>query len=173
MGRSPPPCGKLICLTPPNQTSVSRAILVGIVEDQRRTREGLQALIGGSEGFACLGAWRSMEQALASEWTVLPNVILIDLGLPGMSGIEGIAALRKRHPQMALVVLTVYEDNDRVFEALCAGASGYLLKNTEPSRLLEGLREAVSGGAPMSPEIARKVVDLFLRFRRRSARSTT
>jgi DNA-binding NarL/FixJ family response regulator len=66
---------------------------------------------------------------------------------------------------MALVVLTVYEDNDRVFEALCAGASGYLLKNTEPSRLLEGLREAVSGGAPMSPEIARKVVDLFLRFR--------
>jgi DNA-binding NarL/FixJ family response regulator len=135
------------------------------VEDERRTREGLRELIEGSDGFLCMNAWGSMEEALASEWTSTPlNVILLDLGLPGMSGIEGIPMLRKRCPGTALVVLTVYDDNDRVFRALCAGATGYLLKNTPPVKLLEGLRDAVNGGAPMSPEIARRVVDLFRKF---------
>ena len=140
-------------------------VRVAIVEDQRRTREGLRALIDGSPGLLCLGAWPSMEEALAAGFEPLPDVMLIDLGLPGMSGIEGIALLRKRFPEMALLVLTVYEDNDRVFQALCAGATGYLLKNTPPTRLLEGLREAVEGGSPMSPEIARQVVELFRKFR--------
>jgi DNA-binding NarL/FixJ family response regulator len=139
-------------------------IHVAIVEDERRTREGLRDLIEGSEGFLCMNAWGSMEDALASEWTTPLNVILLDLGLPGMSGIEGIPVLRKRCPGTALVVLTVYDDNDRVFRALCAGATGYLLKNTPPVKLLEGLRDAVNGGAPMSPEIARRVVDLFRKF---------
>ena len=139
-------------------------IHVAIVEDERRTREGLRELIEGSEGFLCMGAWGSMEDALASEWPAPLNVILLDLGLPGMSGIEGIPMLRKRCPGTALVVLTVYDDNDRVFRALCAGATGYLLKNTPPVKLLEGLRDAVNGGAPMSPEIARRVVDLFRKF---------
>jgi DNA-binding NarL/FixJ family response regulator len=139
-------------------------IHVAIVEDQRRTREGLRALIEGSEGFLCTGAWDSMEEALASSWTASPNVILLDLGLPGMSGIEGIPMLRKRCPDTALVVLTIYDDDDRVFRALCAGATGYLLKNTPPVKLLEGLRDAVGGGAPMSPEIARRVVQLFRKF---------
>jgi DNA-binding NarL/FixJ family response regulator len=139
-------------------------IRVAIVEDQRRTREGLRALIEGSEGFLCMGAWGSMEEILASAWPEPLNVILLDLGLPGMSGIEGIPVLRKRYPETALVVLTVYDDNDRVFRALCAGATGYLLKNTPPVKLLEGLRDAVNGGAPMSPEIARRVVQLFRKF---------
>ena len=139
-------------------------IHVAIVEDERRTREGLRELIEGSEGFLCMAAWGSMEDALASEWTTPLNVILLDLGLPGMSGIEGIPMLRKRCPGTALVVLTVYDDNDRVFRALCAGATGYLLKNTPPVKLLEGLRDAVNGGAPMSPEIARRVVDIFRKF---------
>ena len=139
-------------------------IHVAIVEDERRTREGLRELIEGSEGFLCMGAWGSMEDALASEWATPLNVILLDLGLPGMSGIEGIPMLRKRCPGTALVVLTVYDDNDRVFRALCAGATGYLLKNTPPVKLLEGLRDAVNGGAPMSPEIARRVVDIFRKF---------
>jgi DNA-binding NarL/FixJ family response regulator len=139
-------------------------IHVAIVEDQRRTREGLRALIEGSEGFLCMGAWDSMEEALSSAWTASPNVILLDLGLPGMSGIEGIPMLRKRCPDTALVVLTIYDDDDRVFRALCAGATGYLLKNTPPVKLLDGLRDAVSGGAPMSPEIARRVVQLFRKF---------
>jgi DNA-binding NarL/FixJ family response regulator len=94
-----------------------------------------------------------------------PQVILLDLGLPGMSGIAGIPRLREKWPSAALVALTVYEDNDRVFEALCAGAAGYLLKNTAPAKLLEGVKDAVRGGAPMSPGIARQVVDLFRRFR--------
>jgi DNA-binding NarL/FixJ family response regulator len=136
---------------------------VAIIEDQTRTREGLRALIASSDGFECIGAWGSMEQALATDWRVRPNVVLLDLGLPGMSGIEGITVLRKRAPEAALVVLTVYEDNDRVFRALCAGATGYLLKNTAPAKLMESLREANRGGAPMSPEIARLVIEVFRR----------
>jgi DNA-binding NarL/FixJ family response regulator len=145
--------------------TTSPIVSVGIVEDQRRTREGLCALIDGSKGFHCVGAWRSMEQVLGVDSTLRPQVILLDLGLPGMSGIEGIPRLREKWPSAALVVLTVYEDNDRVFEALCAGAAGYLLKNTAPAKLLEGMKDAVRGGAPMSPGIARLVVDLFRRFR--------
>jgi DNA-binding NarL/FixJ family response regulator len=140
-------------------------IRVGIIEDQRHTREGLRALIDGNRGFQCLGAWGSMEEALAARPYPSPDVILTDIGLPGMSGIDGISELRRLHPGATLVVLTVYEDNERVFQALCAGANGYLLKNTPPARLIEGLRDAVNGGAPMSPEIARRVVEVFRRFR--------
>ena len=136
---------------------------MAIIEDQPRTREGLRQLIGSDDGFLCVGAWGSMEEALAVEWKSPPNVVLLDLGLPGMSGIDGITVLRKRCPEAALVVLTVYEDNDRVFQALCAGATGYLLKNTPPAKLMDGLREANRGGAPMSPEIARLVIEVFRR----------
>ena len=139
-------------------------IRVAIVEDQRRTREGLRALIDSSEGYQCVGAWPSVEEALEFEGLNNVNVMLLDLGLPGMSGIEGIGALRKVCPATVIVVLTVYEDNDRVFRALCAGAAGYLLKNTPAPKLLEGLREAVDGGSPMSPEIARRVVEIFRKF---------
>ena len=137
---------------------------VALVEDQRVTREGLRALIDSSEGFACVGAWSSIEDALAASLAPPPHVMLVDLGLPGMSGIDGIAVLRKRCPDTSFVVLTIYEDNDRVFRALCAGATGYLLKNTPPAKLLDGLRDAVNGGSPMSPEIARRVVELFRKF---------
>jgi len=148
------------------QNAPTTAIRVGIVEDQRRTREGLCALIDGSEGFRCIGAWRSMEETLdAHPEGGPPQVLLIDIGLPGISGIEGIPRLREKWPSAALVVLTVYEDNERVFEALCAGAHGYLLKNTAPAKLLEGVQDAMRGGAPMSPGIARQVVELFRRFR--------
>jgi DNA-binding NarL/FixJ family response regulator len=140
-------------------------IAVASVEDQRRTREGLQALVDGSDGFRCVGAWDSMEVALAASPVPAPQVILLDIELPGISGIEGIPLLRKRFPATTLVVLTVYEDNERIFEALCAGANGYLLKNTTPVKLLDFLRDAVNGGAPMSTEIARQVVEIFRRFR--------
>jgi DNA-binding NarL/FixJ family response regulator len=85
----------------------------------------------------------------------------VDLGLPGMSGIEGIRALKARFPELLVLVLTIYDDDDRIFDAICAGACGYLLKKTAPARLLESIREAVDGGAPMSPEVARRVIDLF------------
>jgi DNA-binding NarL/FixJ family response regulator len=138
-----------------------------IVEDQQELREGLQVLINGTPGYRCLGAFRSMEDALAhlSASSLAPRVLLVDIGLPGMSGIEGIPLLQKRFPEAAVLVLTVYDDDERIFAALCAGASGYLLKNTPPARLLEGLREAAGGGSPLSVEVARKVINLFREFR--------
>ena len=140
-------------------------INVVIIEDQREVRDGLAMLINGTKGFRCAGSFRTMEDALRTIANDLPNVILTDLGLPGMSGIEGIRILKQRHPDVPIVALTVYDDEEEIFDALCSGASGYLLKDTQPARLLECLREVDSGGAPMSPEVAGRVVKLFREFR--------
>jgi DNA-binding NarL/FixJ family response regulator len=143
---------------------IQSPVKVVIIEDKSQIREGLAALINGTEGFLCTGTFESMEQALLK---INPgaDIALVDIGLPGMSGIEGMRLLKKSHPHLLLLVLSVYEDDDRIFDALCAGASGYLLKKTSPARLLEGLREAVNGGAPMSPEVARRVIGLFREIR--------
>ena len=106
-----------------------------------------------------------MEEALAQIGHDVPDVLLADIGLPGMPGTEGIRLLKQRYAGMPALMLTVYEDDERIFEALCAGACGYLLKSTPPARLLECLQEAVAGGAPMSPPVARRVVELFRDFR--------
>ena len=140
-------------------------IKVALVEDRREIRDALAAIIEGTEGFRCTGAFRTMEQALVEIDRDLPDVVLSDIGLPGMSGIEGVAILKGRYPALLLLMLTVYEDDERIFDALCAGACGYLLKRTSPARLLESLKEAVQGGSPMSPEVARRVVALFRDFR--------
>jgi DNA-binding NarL/FixJ family response regulator len=140
-------------------------IKVAIIEDRREIREGLATLIDGTEGFRCTGSFRSMEEALARIGHDLPDVVLNDIGLPGMSGIEGIKILRERYPDLQILMLTVYDDDERIFDAICAGACGYLLKKTPPARLLECLQEAVAGGAPMSPEVARRVVTLFREVR--------
>ena len=136
-------------------------IRVAIIEDQEKIRSGLAALIAGTDGFECVGVWSSMEEALPAIEGVSPDIALVDIGLPGISGIEGIRILKERRPDLALLVLTVYEDEDRIFGALCAGACGYLLKGTQPSRLIESLREALAGGAPMTPQIARRVIEHF------------
>jgi DNA-binding NarL/FixJ family response regulator len=140
-------------------------IRVMLIEDQRDVREGLAVLINGSPGFRCVGAFRTMEEALRVMGNELPDVVLTDIGLPGMSGVEGTKVVKERHPDLPVVALTVYDDDEDVFDALCAGASGYLLKNTPPARLLESLSEVASGGAPMSPEVARRVINLFREFR--------
>ncbi len=139
-----------ICMASETQTaalsqSVPAVIKVAIVEDQHDIREGLASLIKFTDGYQCTGSFR----------------MLVDIGLPGMSGIEGIRLLKESHPQILLLVLTVYEDDEMIFDALCAGACGYLLKKTPPARLMESLNEAMSGGAPMSPEVARRVIKLF------------
>lgn len=144
--------------------SLPDPIKVAIVEDQRTIREGLAALIDGTDGFRCTGSYGSMEEALKKISADTPDVALLDIGLPGMSGIEGIGLLRERYPTMPVLILTVYKDDERIFKAICAGARGYLLKKTPPARLLEGLREVVGGGAPMSPEVARRVLELFQQF---------
>jgi DNA-binding NarL/FixJ family response regulator len=140
-------------------------IRVAIVEDRREIREGLSTIISGTPGFRCTGSYRSMEDAFEHIAGDVPDVVLNDIGLPGMSGIDGIRILKERHPGLLVLMLTIYDDDERIFDALCAGASGYLLKNTQPARLLEALREAVAGGAPMSPGVARRVIALFREFR--------
>jgi DNA-binding NarL/FixJ family response regulator len=136
-------------------------VRVAIIEDQPRIRDGLRMLIDGTAGYCCTGAYASMEEALPRIGGELPEVVLVDIGLPGMSGIDGICRMKELWPDLPLVVLTIYGDDKRIFDALCAGARGYLLKNTPPVRLLESIREIMGGGAPMSPEVARRVVDLF------------
>lgn len=152
---------------PPEPSSPPVEIKVAIIEDQRRFREYLAALIDGSDGFRCAGSSRSMEEALdrIRPGLDLPDVVLVDIGLPGMDGIEGIRILKERFPKLVLLVHTVYDGDERIFDALCAGANGYLLKKTSPARLLESLREALAGGAPMTPEVAHQVIKLFREIR--------
>lgn len=145
--------------------SSSTALTVAVIEDQPEIRRGLEVLINGTPGYRCTGVFGSMEEALRGLSGHCPRVALVDIGLPGMSGIEGIPLLRERCAETTVLVLTVYSDDDRIFGAICAGASGYLLKKTPPAKLLECLREAMEGGAPMSPEVARRVVSLFNRVR--------
>jgi DNA-binding NarL/FixJ family response regulator len=136
-------------------------IEVGIIEDDRATREGLALLIDGTPGLRCQQTFGSAEEALRAAPAGELNVLLLDIHLPGMAGPEAIPALKERFPTAAILMLTVYEGQERVFEALCNGAVGYLLKKTAPARLLESIREASDGGSPMSPEIARQVVTAF------------
>jgi DNA-binding NarL/FixJ family response regulator len=140
-------------------------IRVAIIEDHREFRDYLTALISGTESFECLGSFRSVEEALPRIGARVPDVILIDIGLPGMNGIEGIRLLKERHPEVLFLTLTVHDDDERIFDSLCAGASGYLLKKTRPAQLIESVKEATQGGAPMSPEVARRVVRLFREIR--------
>ncbi len=134
---------------------------VVIVEDQREVREGLALLIGSLGGFQCHRTFATMEAALRALEARPADLALVDIGLPGMDGIEGTRRLKERHPEMPILILSVHDDDDRIFHAICAGASGYLLKSTTPVRILEAVREAVAGGAPMSPEVARRVIRLF------------
>jgi DNA-binding NarL/FixJ family response regulator len=136
-------------------------IKVAIIEDRREIRDGLAMLIGGTEGFECTARFGSMEEALPRIKSDTADVVLCDIGLPGMNGIEGIKVLKEKFPDLLLIMLTIYDDDERIFNALCAGASGYLLKKTPPAKLLEFLREAAAGGSPMSPEVARRVINIF------------
>ena len=150
---------------PMMETAQQNPVKVAIIEDRREIREGLTMMINFTDGFQCNGSYRSMEEALARLPHQLPDVVLSDIGLPGMDGIEGIRILKEQFPQLTILMLTVYDDNERIFDALCAGACGYLLKKTPPARIVESLNEALGGGAPMSPEIARKVITLFREVR--------
>lgn len=137
------------------------AIRVAIVEDRREIRENLTLLLNATPGFHVTQSYPSMESALPGISPGSADIVLVDLGLPGMSGTEGIRILKNRHPSLPTMVLTVYDDDARIFEALCAGACGYLLKKTPQARLLESIREVLEGGAPMSPEVASRVIALF------------
>lgn len=152
-------------MTPINFSSETSPLRVVIIEDLRDIREGLTALINGTSGYACVASYGMVETALARIENDQPDIILTDLGLPGMSGIEGIERLRQIFPETPIIALTIYDNDKQIFAALCNGANGYLLKNTPPARLLEALQEAAEGGSPMSPQIAARVVKLFREFR--------
>jgi len=135
-------------------------IEVVLVEDDSSLADGLRLLIDGTDGYACTRVFGSVEEALRG-LKLPPNVLLLDIHLPGMLGSEGVRLIRERFPTTEVIMLTVYSQEDLIFESICNGACGYLLKKTPPALLLQGIAEASQGGAPMSPEIARKVVSLF------------
>jgi DNA-binding NarL/FixJ family response regulator len=136
-------------------------IKVMIVEDQEDVREGLRLLINGSEGYRCVAACRTAEEALERISDDVPGVILMDINLPGMRGTECVVHVKNKFPQVQVMMLTVFENNDDIFHSLEAGATGYLLKKTPPARLIEAIHDLANGGSPMSSEIARKVVQVF------------
>ena len=137
------------------------SIRVALVEDDREVREGLRLLINQSSACSCVAVFGSAEDALARLSATSTDVVLMDIQLPGMSGIDCIRALKQRQPRVQIMMLTVFEDHDRIFQSLAAGASGYLLKQTPPAKLLESIAELHRGGSPMSTQIARRLVEVF------------
>lgn len=136
-------------------------IRVAIVEDNNTIREGLAALIKGTDDYECTGAFGDCESFLEVVKENYCDVVLMDIGLPGINGIEGVKRAKKIASDLNILMLTIYEENSVVFEALCAGACGYLVKKTPPSRLLEAIKDAYNGGSPMSSHIARQVITVF------------
>ncbi|MBI3853323.1 MAG: response regulator transcription factor [Verrucomicrobia bacterium] len=137
------------------------AITVSIVEDNDQLRGTLARVIKRAEGFECLSQYANAEAALEALPTERPNVVLMDINLPGMNGVECVRRLKQISPEILVVMLTVYEDTENIFNALAAGASGYLLKRTKSAELLEAIQEVIRGGSPMTTHIARKVVQSF------------
>jgi len=137
------------------------AIQVGIIEDEKQIRESLQLLINGSEGFSCVHSFSNAEDAVAALPDLSLDVVLTDINLPGMTGIECIAMIKDKCPATNFLICTSFEDSENVFKALKAGATGYLTKTTQPSKLLDSITEIYNGGSPMNTHIARKIVLSF------------
>ncbi len=138
-------------------------IKVTIIEDHPDFREGLAYLLNATEGFECIDVFGSAEEAVKniSEQT---EVVLQDIGLPGISGIESVALIKKKFPNIKIIMLTVFDDDDNILKAILAGADGYLLKKSSPQKILFALQEALSDGSPMTPSIAKKVIELFRNY---------
>lgn len=136
-------------------------ISVIVVEDNKIIRESLATLINGTEGFSCIGVFGDCESLLQEQKLQNADVVLMDIGLPGMSGIEGVKRIKEKYSEVNILMLTVYEESQQIFDALCAGACGYLVKKTPPAQLLAAIKDADEGGSPMSSNIARKVTACF------------
>ena len=147
------------------------AISVSIVEDNDKLRATLVKVIGRADGFRCTGDYGSAEDALAGLPKIKPDVVLMDINLPGMNGVECVRQLKVLLPATQVMMLTVYEDTENIFSALAAGASGYMLKRTPAKELLEAIRDVQRGGSPMTTHIARKVVLTFQKSAAASAKT--
>lgn len=146
-------------------SSLREKITIWLVEDNLRFRQNIAELINNAEGIQCTRSFESCEEALKElEHSDAPRVVLMDIGLPGISGIEGLRRIKTITPTTDIVMLTVYDDDDKVFEAICAGASGYLLKDASADSILASIGEVVHGGAPMNAYIARRVITMFTRL---------
>src|SRR5580658_4990813 len=139
------------------------AITVSIVEDNEKLRGTLARVLNRADGFSCVSQYPSAEDAIKGVPEVKPEVVLMDINLPGMNGVECVRQLKKIIPEVLIMMLTVYEDTENIFDALAAGASGYLLKRTTSAELLTAIREVHRGGSPMTTHIARKVTQSFQR----------
>ena len=133
-------------------------IRVVIFEDNANFRASLFQLINGSDGFTCVGAFENCAHVLEDITEAKPDVVLMDIQMPGINGIEAVKMIREKFPQMKILMQTVFEDENKIFQSILAGASGYILKNTSPVRVLDFIRETYEGGAPMSPPVAAKVL---------------
>ena len=134
-------------------------ITVSIVEDTREIREGFRNILNGTDGFTCISTYSNAEDALQHLFTDAPRIIVMDIGLPNLNGIECVRRLKEKNIPSQVIMFTVYDDDENIFNALQAGASGYILKNTSPAKFIEALRELSEGGSPMSAYIARRVVN--------------
>lgn len=136
-------------------------IRVTIFEDNRNLRQGLQQLINGSSGFECVGAFANCNHLLQSIEESKPDVVLMDIEMPGMNGIEAVKLLKENFPDVKVLMETIFEDNEKIFQSICNGAEGYILKNTSPVLILSSIKDIYDGGAPMTPSIASKVLKMF------------
>ncbi|SRR6266536_3674525 len=134
---------------------------VTIFEDNRDLREGLQQILNASPGFSCIAAYANCDNMLKRLHEKKPDVVLMDIQMPGISGIEAVAVLRNEFPQLPVLMQTVFEDESKIFAAICAGANGYILKSVPPIKLLDAIKEAAEGGSPMTPSVAAKVLKMF------------
>lgn len=132
-----------------------------VFDDNKGRQEALKMLLDETEDMTCVGVFDNCAHALEDVATTQPDLVLMDIDMPKVNGIEGLKMIRQRFPDLVILMQTVFEENDKIFSAIRAGANGYILKKTTPSRLIEAIRDAYEGGAPMSPIIARKVMETF------------
>ena len=152
----------------PDEKSI---IKIMIIEDNRFIRSGWEAIIQSNKNFNLTGSFSDCESAFKTEVPIKTDLVLMDIGLPGMSGIEGTKYLKEKYPEVIIVMCTVHEDSDEIFQAICAGAVGYLTKRTSPVELINSLIEAYNGGSPMTPSVARKVISSFQNVKESSAKN--
>lgn len=138
-------------------------IRVAIFEDNKHLRESLYYLISGTEGFVCSGAFADSNDIVFQLKKSLPDVVLMDIEMPGMNGIEAVKIIKQQFPTVQVLMQTIFHDDDNIFNAVCAGASGYILKTTSPANYIEAIRDVYNGGSPMTGSIARRVLELFQR----------
>lgn len=136
-------------------------IKVALFEDNKKLRESLEQLINSAADMVCTGAFANADRLIYKMQQSDPDVVMMDINMPGMSGIEAVKIITEKFPAVRLLMQTVFDENDKIFAAICAGASGYILKKTTPKKMLEAVRETYAGGAPMTPSVAAKVLEMF------------